>query len=467
MKLAIVSIMVAAVLGTAASANAQRTVIVRPVEIDSVLVNPGMGFNISQHISHRKGPDGTYPITGPDLAGDEYPECTLAYLRFDWRYFEEERGKFNWYLIDRALKLATERGQRLMLRIVPYGNRRDADIPQWLRDEIGPSGELPHGYWRVDHEDPRYIRALTEMAAAVGRRYDGHPDLEFVDIGIVGFWGEGAGSALLSEPTRRKLVDAYLDAFEETQLVMLLTDRRTNSYGVSQRNVGWRVDCLGDLGFWANEQGGWNHMNDYYPQAIYGYGVRDSWKHAPVALEICGRFSTWSEREGYAAADVDYIIDQSLKWHVSSINGKSSVWPKQWQPQLERWLKSLGYRFVLRKFTFPDRVRPHGKLEITTWWENRGVAPIYRQYPLAIRLKGRDGSEVFLTDADITGWLPGDIVYDSAVFLPHGMPGGEYEIQLALLDPHTRKPGIKLAIEGRTADGWYSMGKLTVGETMK
>jgi hypothetical protein len=203
-------------------------------------------------------------------------------------------------------------------------------------------------------------------------------------------------------------------------------------------------------------------MHDYYPQAIYGYGVRDSWKKAPVALEICGRFSTWSEREGYDAADVDYIIDQSLKWHVSSINGKSTAWPSQWKPQLERWLKSMGYRFVLRKFTFPDRVHPNGKLEFTTWWENKGVAPIYRRYPLAIRLVGQGRSLVFETDADITDWLPGDIIYDGSLVVPLDTPEGEYEIQLGLLDPHTDKPGIKLAIAGRNSEDWYPLGKVRV-----
>ena len=38
---------------------------------------------------------------------------------------------------------------------------------------------------------------------AVGARYDGHPDLESVDLSIVGAWGEGAGSAELSEKTIR------------------------------------------------------------------------------------------------------------------------------------------------------------------------------------------------------------------------------------------------------------------------
>ena len=33
-------------------------------------------------------------------------------------------------------------------------------------------------------------------------RYDGSPNLESVDLAIVGAWGEGAGADLLTEPTR-------------------------------------------------------------------------------------------------------------------------------------------------------------------------------------------------------------------------------------------------------------------------
>jgi hypothetical protein len=160
--------------------------------------------------------------------------------------------------------------------------------------------------------------------------------------------------------------------------------------------------------------------------------------------------------------DVDYIIDQSLKWHISSFNGKSSAVPAEWQPAVDRWLKKMGYRFVLRKFTYPPRVRPQGKIEFTTWWENKGVAPCYRQFPLALRLKSAARAVVLPADADIRTWLPGDVVYDSAVFAPADLPAGEYDLALALLDPQTREPKVKLAIEGRGADGWYTLGKLRV-----
>ena len=149
----------------------------------------------------------------------------------------------------------------------------------------------------------------------------------------------------------------------------------------------------------------------------------------------------------------DYIIDQSLKWHISTFNGKSSPVPEEWWPAVNRWQKKMGYRFVLRKFTHPAAVRPQGKLEFTTWWENKGVAPCYRAYPLALRLKGAGREAVMVTDADIRGWLPGDNLYDDAVFVPADLPRGEYELEMALLDPVDRKPKVKLAIEGLQPDG--------------
>ena len=131
-------------------------------------------------------------------------------------------------------------------------------------------------------------------------------------------------------------------------------------------------------------------------------------------------------------------------------------------PMVNDWLKKMGYRFVLRKIAYPSTVAPHDKLAFETWWENKGVAPAYREFSLALRLKGAKRTEVLLTDADVRDWLPGDIIYDSAVYVPLDMPEGDYQLGIALLDPRTREPIIKLAIEGIGGDGWYDLGKLVV-----
>jgi len=356
----------ACTLALASFAFAQKTVIVRPQEIDDVLVNPGIGFMTFQRFNGDalnaglKWTEG-YPIVYQEFKGSlenrNHPATSIAYFRIYWKFVEPERGKYNWALL--------------------------------------------------------------------------------------GAWGEGAGSELLSQPTREALADSYLEGFPKSPLVMLLTDAKTNKYGVARRDVGWRADCLGDMGGFGNPA--WSHM-------------QDAWKKAPVTLEVCWVMQHWKDK-GW---DVDYIIDQSLKWHISSFNGKSSAVPEEWWPSVNRWLKKMGYRFVLRKFTYPSTVRPQAKLAFTTWWENKGVAPCYREFPLALRLKNSGRSDVMATGADIRSWLPGDIVYDDGVFVPADLPPGEYDLSVALVDPVSREPKVKLAIAGMQADGWYSLGKIEV-----
>ena len=462
--------------GMTIEASAQKTIYVRPIETDEVLTNPGIGFMTFQRFNGDELNEGTgwtegFPIEYQEFDGNlenkDHPMTSIAYFRIYWKFLEPEMDNYNWAMIDLALKTAHERQQTLLLRIAPYGTGPDRDVPAWYRAMVGDRNEwLPGGQkgWQVDAEDPRYAQYFGKFITALGQRYDGHPDLEAVDLSILGFWGEGRGSAIVTQKTRAALVNAYTDNFKKTPLIMLLTDEKTNKYGMTQANVGWRVDCIGDLGFWANEQDGWTHMYRYYPQGIINFGMKDAWKKAPVSLEICGTLKSWKEKQGYNADDVDYIIDETLKWHISSFNAKSSGVPEEWWPQINRWLKKMGYRFVLRSFAYPEFVAPNQKLHFKSWWENTGVAPCYKKFLLAIRLTNETSSEVMITDADITTWFPGDNVYDNAVFVPLDMSPGDYDLQIGMIDPQSHEPKVKLAIEGMDQDGWYTIGNIKITE---
>jgi hypothetical protein len=107
-------------------------------------------------------------------------------------------------------------------------------------------------------------------------------------------------------------------------------------------------------------------------------------------------------------------------------------------------------------------VSPNWKLSFKSWWENKGVAPIYKKFLLAIRLTNGKRTEVLITDADITGWLPGDNLYDDAVFIPPGMPAGIYQLQIGIVDRQSQKPKVNLAIEGKDDEGWYPVGKIEI-----
>jgi hypothetical protein len=451
------------------SGLAGDVVTVRPKEIDDVLINPGIGFTTFQRFNGDslnaglKWTEG-FPIQYQEFKGSltnqDHPLTSIAYFRVYWKFIEPRQGAYQWDVLDRALATARARRQTLMLRIAPYGTGADTDVPAWYRALIAGQDlekKLPVDKWRVHPENPLYPQHFGGLVRALGLRYDGHPDLELIDVSIVGAWGEGAGSEKLTELTRRALLDCYLDSFAKTPLVVQLTDEKATRYALAKRPVGWRVDCLGDMGGFSKT---WSHMNDYYPQTLIQTGLQEAWRRAPVTLEACWVMQHWKD-QGW---DVDHIIDESLKWHISSFNGKSSAVPREWWPQVDRWLKKMGYRFVLRKFTYPAAVRSGRNLGFTSWWDNKGVAPCYRKFPLALRLQSAGQTEVLLTDADITAWLPGDSVFDSSVTLPTSLPGGSYELALALLDPRSKEPKVNLAIEGRDEAGWYKLGKIKVEE---
>jgi hypothetical protein len=455
--------------------NPDHLIVIKPKEIDDVLINPGMGFMTFQRFNGddlNKGAGWTegFPIDYQSFDGDltnkDHPATTIAYWRVYWRFMEPEKEKFQWAQLDKALEIAHSRGQTLLLRIAPYGTSETEDVPKWYRDMAGNNKDWtynnPVNAWLVNPEDPLYAQYFGGFIRALGERYDGHPDLEAVDLSIVGAWGEGAGSELLSRTAREALVNAYTDSFRKTPLIALLMDRATNMYADSQIHMGWRVDCIGDLGFWASEQNGWTHMYDFYPREIINCNVQDDWKKSPVSFEICGTFLDWMNEQKYSRNDVKYIFDQSLKWHMSSFNAKSSPVPPEWADLVNDWLKHMGYRYVLRRFTYAESAALNSKVSFTTWWENKGVAPCYKDFAFAIRLKSGTRSEVILTSADIRTWLPGDAVYDDAFFIPAGFPAGKCTVQVAIVDKVRQEPRVRLAIEGREPDGWYTLGTLQI-----
>jgi hypothetical protein len=133
------------ILATAGWERVQAAVVVtvRPIEIDDVLVNPGIGFTTFQRFNGDRLNEGLkwtegYPIdyqkpTG-SLTNENHPRTSIAYFRIYWKFVEPAPGQYRWDMIDQALATARSRGQSLMLRIAPYGTGKDNDAPERERE---------------------------------------------------------------------------------------------------------------------------------------------------------------------------------------------------------------------------------------------------------------------------------------------------------------------------------------------
>jgi hypothetical protein len=435
-----------------------QTVVVRPAETQGILINPGMGIQTFQRYNGDSLNDGVVwseegPIRQLNAPGKspEFPESTVAYCRWHWATLEPEMGKIDWDILDLALAEAKRHKQRLAIRLMPYDPEHP--LPRWYQQsgarransDLSKDGKI----WQPDFSDPLYFKYWSALVNDFAKRYDGHPDLDSVDISTVGYWGEGWSDYMPDFSIQKKLIDVYLKAFHKTPLLMNFDEPEALAYGTSH-GAGWRFDCLGDM------RKPWSAMLDSYPEQIATTGIGDVWRTAPVSMETCGVPESWF-RSGW---DVNYILGEALRWHISTINIKSSAIPKPWRNSFEELERKMGYRFALRRAEWQGQIRAGEALHLKTWWVNEGVAPIYRPYILAFRLSSTKGSAVLRTDADLRKWLPGDVVFEDPIFVPEDLPTGEYTLSVALLDPVTLLPGIQLAIEGRGEDGWYALGKL-------
>jgi hypothetical protein len=190
-------------------------------------------------------------------------------------------------------------------------------------------------------------------------------------------------------------------------------------------------------------------------------GIQDAWQRSTVSLETCGTPASWKQW-GYTDKNIDYNIAQALRWHASTINIKSTAIPSEWKDKFREFEKRLGYRLVLRKLEYPRVVKAGAMAPVGMWWLNAGVAPVYAEHRLALEFRSASASAVIRVPADVRKWLPGDAVVDTTAHIPPSLKPGEYKLRLALLDPRTGKPAIRLAIEGREEDGWYGVGDVRV-----
>ncbi|HVB29331.1 MAG TPA: DUF4832 domain-containing protein [Terriglobia bacterium] len=451
----------------ATSAIAQTShVVVRPREIQQVLVNPGMGIQTFQRFNGQTLNQGLkWSEAGPEMQLEnaptppDFPGSSISYCRWFWSAIEPEPGQFRWNIIDLALQEARQHHQRLAIRIMPYDQKHP--LPQWYQDSgarrANKPGDKDGGIWQPDFSDPLYLKDWGELVAAAGKRYDGNPYLDTVDISSVGYWGEGWSPYMPAFRYQKALIDIWVKAFKRTPLLMNFDEQQALTYG-TEHGSGWRLDCWGDMRRHSDDPYFPSEMLDIYPQQVVRAGIQNVWERSPVSLESCGVPGSWKEH-GY---DLDYILAQALRWHVTSVNIKSSAIPPEWKQQFDEFQKKMGYRFILRRLEYPRTVAPGSMAMIHMWWLNAGVAPIYRKYGLALQLQNDSDRATLRLPVDIRKWLPGDAVYDGTVYIPETLKPGSYRLRVGMLDPRTGKPAIRLAIEGRQPDGWYDMGSIKV-----
>lgn len=378
-----------------------------------LIVKPENNMTETEHVECYPVPD---YVEEKGRAQGYYPDCSVVYIRILWKEFEPFEGEYNYAFIEDILQKAKANGQTVMFRIMQHSTRESDDVPDWLKTKIECPAR-PQGMRVKDcPTDPKFLEYFGRAVRAFGERFDQDPTLAFMDVSLPGSWGEGSHVDLFSKEDLEKFVDIYTDVFKNTLLIGQTCIPWLVEHSNEKTSMGWRADCIGKP----------NLTYEMLPPKVEKMG--DIWKYGHVSFESYWWLGEW-QRQGW---DLDKIIQTTLEWHVSTFNAKSLPIPWKWQDKIDAWVDKMGYHFVIDSFTCPQRSRCGETFRAVLEIDNVGVAPVYHEIPLYVRLTGEEGSCEIKTDVDVRAWLPEKRTIELNIPLPKQLKAGAYRVELGL-----------------------------------
>ena len=378
-----------------------------------LIVKPENNMTETEHVE-------CYPV--PDYVEEKgrsqgyYPDCSVAYIRILWKEFEPKEGEYNYAFIQSILDKAKANNQTVMFRLMQHSTRENDDVPDWLKTKIDCPAR-PQGKRVKDcPSDPKFLEYFGRAVRAFGERFDSDPTLAFMDISLPGSWGEGSHAKLFTEEQLESFVDIYTNVFKNTMLIGQTCIPWLVHHCNKKTPMGWRADCIGNP----------DSMYRFLPAKVDAMG--DIWTKGHISFEAYWWLGEW-QRKGW---DLDKIIETLLSWHVSTFNAKSLPIPFEWKDKIDDWIAKMGYHFVIDEVETQEQVKRGETLSLKLVIDNVGVAPIYHQLPLYIRLKNENYEKTFKTDVDIRKWIQGKYQEKLEIVLPKDIPAGEYELQVGI-----------------------------------
>lgn len=450
----------------AVASRAEERATVRPADTGEALVNPMMGWKLNFYSN-------LLPNYGSKLAPsdtlDDFPGLSCIYLRLPWAYIEPEEGRFDWSVVDAPAQRWIDKGLQVAFRFTCSESWMRYATPEWVRAAGAKGYDFTFGkgvvdggeMWEPDYGDPIFLEKLERFLQAAAARYDGNPNVAFVDVGSFGVWGEAHtfASTQLKYPPEvvKKHVDLYARHFTKTLLA-----------------------ANDDLSF----QG-----DDIVPYAFAkGMTLRDdsilvqpppnSYFHADMAQAVWPKLPVILEHEHYqpsvdkGAWDRDIFMRAIEEYHASymCIHWFPREFLEKERPLIDRVNRRLGYRLQLREASWPARAALGERITFASRWANAGVAPCYPGGCVAFTLKDDRGGivAVFVNEGFDVRSLPVAPPEEAPVqatesthgFAPN-MPAGEFDVFVSV-GARDGTPRIALPLPDADGHRRYKLGRITL-----
>ena len=387
-------------------------------------------------------------------------DISLLYMDITWAELEPEEGVYNWASIDEENQISRWRkeGKHLVLRFVCDipSDEEHMDIPEWLYEKSGKAGKWYDGEYgkgfAPDYNNPTIISCHEQAVKALGEHFGQDGLISYVELGSLGHWGEWHVNysegiqRIPREAVRDKYILPWTEAFLDAMILMRRPFAAAEKYGFGLYNdmTGQPEATQSWLG-WINNGGEYDQTGE--KNVIVP--MNDFWKTAPSG----GEFTSSLSMEEMLDTNLSGTVEMIREAHTTFLGPK--IPDENYVDGYKEVLKNMGYRLWISMAELKNTAKG-SRLKLT--WENSGVAPMYKEWPVYVYIEDESGKlvEKSRISIKISSLLPGEKATTLTALETERLNSlleKGYRISVGIEDPMTELPCVRFAMEALYQEG--------------
>lgn len=462
-----------------------------------VVINPDMG--IFSYYLDAVG-TGYDVLRGPDDNYEDLEGLSVIYVRTFWSTCNPAEDVYDFSQIDALIQRAKKLNRQISFRFTSFEGQEYV-APKWVYDKgieyykwdysFSTAANYAHPqegdcwYYAPNYDDPKLLEYERKFFEEFGRRYDGHPQIAGVEMGI-GLWGEGHMGSRLPEYSMESFIarmEMMRECLPNTPLAIL---------NETEKGMGGDAEKWNTVKEKAKELE-FGYRNDtYYGNAAahgaYMWQVTEAHDAAkfsewgPVIMEL-DHYNTIVSKGGFGEDKIG--IAASIRAHHADYMGMHGPIRQMYEecPEfMENCGLNLGYRFIPQRIELPLNVTNDKTYDVNISWKNVGAANSHKDYYPAITLLDENGETALVTvDTDFSvrqldppeiygaqGIITDELLAPPSVTsetiklkLDKSVQPGKYKAYISV-GHSDGEPVIAMPITGDNGERLYCIGDITV-----
>lgn len=387
-------------------------------------------------------------------------DISLLYMDITWAELEPEEGVYNWASIDEENQISRWRkeGKHLVFRFVCDipGEEAHMDIPEWLYEKSGKAGKWYDGEYgkgfAPDYNNPTIISCHEQAVKALGEHFGQDGLISYVELGSLGHWGEWHVNysegiqRIPREAVRDKYILPWTEAFPDARILMRRPFASAEKYGFGLYNdMTGQPEATQSWFDWINNGGEYDQTGE--KNVIVP--MKDFWKTAPSG----GEFTSSLSMEEMLDTNLSGTVEMIREAHTTFLGPK--IPDENYVDGYKEVLKNMGYRLWISMAELKNTAKG-SRLKLT--WENSGVAPMYKEWPVYVYIEDESGKlvEKSRISIKISSLLPGKKATTLTALETERLNSlleKGYRLSVGIEDPMTELPCVRFAMEALYQEG--------------